>query len=300
MNQLARDIKGIRQLGPSTWVMEGPTNIGFIETEKGIFLVDSGNDKESGRKINKVLKGMGWTLAGVINTHSNADHIGGNDYLQRNLACEIYTPEIEAPFTEYPQLEAAFLWGGMPIKDLDNKFFKAKPSRVDHRITGDMTLAGGIKTHALKGHFFDMVGIETMDHVLFTADCMFGPGILEKYKLPFIYDVKEYKKTIQRIKNTPAACYVPSHGEIVESVDELAELNLSVVDQLEQYLLELLAEKNHYDLILKAVCDHYGISLDYGQYALVGSTIRSFLSYLYNEGKIGCAFTDNILFCERL
>jgi hypothetical protein len=28
----------LTQLGPSTWVMEGPTNIGFIHTTNGIFL----------------------------------------------------------------------------------------------------------------------------------------------------------------------------------------------------------------------------------------------------------------------
>lgn len=225
----------------------------------------------------------------MINTHSNADHIGGNDYLQRNLGCEIYTTEIEASFTEHPELEGAFLWGGMPIKDLNNEFFQAKPSRVDHRITGGQSLPYGIRTHALGGHFFDIAGVETNDGIMFMADCMFGAGILEKYKLPFIYDVKAYKDTICRIKNTPAVFYVPAHGVIVESIDELAALNLSVVYTLESFLLDLLGEKKHYDIILKTVWNHYGITLDYRQYALVGSTIRFFfILFVQQRGSWLC------------
>ncbi|MDC7239158.1 MAG: MBL fold metallo-hydrolase, partial [Spirochaetales bacterium] len=73
----------MKQLGESTWIQEGPTNIGFIVTGNSTVLVDSGNDKESGRKLNKLLKEREWILKAVLNTHSNADHIGGNDYLQR-------------------------------------------------------------------------------------------------------------------------------------------------------------------------------------------------------------------------
>ena len=67
----------MRQLGEHTWVLEGPTNIGFIVRNEEVILIDSGNDKEAGRRINKVLKEKNWTLKALINTHSNADHIGG-------------------------------------------------------------------------------------------------------------------------------------------------------------------------------------------------------------------------------
>ena len=89
---------GIINLHGSSWVIPGPVNIGLVETEEGVYLIDSGSDKESGRRIKKILTENNWKLSGIINTHSNADHIGGNDYLQRAFDCSIYSSQTEKAF----------------------------------------------------------------------------------------------------------------------------------------------------------------------------------------------------------
>ena len=45
---------------------------------------------------------------------------------------------------------------------------------------------------ALRGHFFDMIGIRTPDNFVFLADCISSKSILEKYRISFIYDIAEY------------------------------------------------------------------------------------------------------------
>ena len=287
------------QLEEQTWVLEGPTNIGFIVDEGEVYLVDSGNDKDAGRRINKILKERNWRLKAVINTHSNADHIGGNDYLQRNLDCEIYASETERAFIESPELETAFLWGGKEIKSLRNKFFQAKPSRVTKLLEGETLSAQNIGIISLKGHFFNMIGVRSPDNVLFAADCLFGTVILEKYRIPFIYDVKAFKETLIQLKSDKARFFVPSHGPIVRDITETADRNLGLVDEIEEALLSAAEEESGFDLILKKTCDRFGIELNAGQYALVGSTIRSFLTYLNDEGKIGFQFRDNVMLWKR-
>ena len=290
----------MKQLGESTWVLEGPANIGFIERNNEVILIDSGNDKESGRKINKILGEKNWTLKAVVNTHSNADHIGGNDYLARNLDCEIYAPEIEDAFIEYPELEAAFLWGGLAVKDLRNKFFEAKPSRVTRRLKPGDEIAGGIKIIGLGGHFMNMIGVESPDGVLFLADCIFGEHILEKYGIPFVYDVRKYKETLRTLGSMDARYYVPSHGEITGDIAALIEINLNLVEKVERTLVHITAEQKTFDEILKGVCDAFSIQLNAGQYALVGSTVKSFLTYLDDAERIGYRFEDNRMFWKSV
>ena len=289
----------MKQLSESTWVLEGPTNIGFIERDNDVILVDSGNDKESGRKLNRILQDRNWRLKAVINTHSNADHIGGNAYLQRNLDCEIYASRIEKTFIESPTLETAFLWGGLEIKDIRNKFFHARPSQVTKTLEKDAEIENGLRTISLAGHYFDMIGIESPDRILFIADSLFGEDILKKYKIPFIYDVREFKQTIEKLKEHNALYYVPSHGPIESDIHQVADKNLALVASLEEQLVSILEKAMSFDRILQAMCNALGITLNAGQYALIGSTIRSFLSYLYDDDIIEYQFVENIMMWRR-
>ena len=47
--------------------------------------------------------------------------------------------------------------------------------------------------------------------------------------------------------------------------------------------------------ILKAVFEHYGLVMDYNQYVLVGSTVRSYLSWLHDRGEAAAEIADNRL-----
>lgn len=287
------------KLTGSVSVSPGPTNIGVIDTKDGVYLIDSGNDKDAGRKLLKALRKWGRDLKAVINTHSNADHIGANSYLQNNTGCEIWSPETEAAFTENPMLEASFLWGGYPFKELRSKFFEARPSRVDVIITADTNLSG-FSFIPLPGHFFGQTGVMTADGVFFLGDSLFGSRILKKYGLPFIFDVEAYKSSIEKIRTIDAEYYVPSHGDIVKDITETAELNLDVVSKAESDILKLLGGGMIFEDLLKAFCDNKGIVLNHGQYVLVGSTLRSFLSYMRNNRRLDFTFKDNKMYWKSV
>ena len=145
------------QVGEKSYYIDCPAKIGLYRiNEEEVYLIDSGNDKDAGRKVRKILDEKGWKLKGILNTHSNADHIGGNRYLQQQTGCKVFSGGIEAAFTRYPVLEPSFLYGGYPGKDLRHKFLMAQESSVSD--FSDMEFPGEIEIIPLKGHFFDMVG----------------------------------------------------------------------------------------------------------------------------------------------
>ncbi len=51
---------------------------------------------------------------------------------------------------------------------------------------------------------------------------------------------------------------------------------------------------------MKAVFDRYGLSMDFNQYVLVGSTIRSYLSWLLDRGEVAAGISDNMLLWSAL
>ena len=121
------------QVAENSYYIQSPAKIGLVKlNENEVCLIDTGNDKDAGKKIKKVLDANGWTLKAIYNTHSNADHIGGNQYLQKQTGCEIYAPGIECDFTNHPNLEPAYLYGGCPPKDLSHKFLLAQESQAGY------------------------------------------------------------------------------------------------------------------------------------------------------------------------
>jgi len=282
----------LRRLAGDSWFLPGPTNIGVFVEGASAYLIDSGNDKDAGRKILKLLVEKGWELKAIINTHSNADHIGANNYLQGATRGEIWATAGESAFIERPILEASLLWGGFPFRELRSKFFEAKPSKVT-RLVDPSGKEGGLSFIPLPGHFIDMAGILTKDKVAYLGDSLFGEHILEKYKIPFIYDVRAFKSSLDSLLAIEADWFVPSHGDALDTIGALVEVNAAKVREIEADLLSLLRKPRRFEDLLAELCSLYGIRLDFGQYALDGSTVRSFLSYLKDEGKADYRFEDN-------
>lgn len=286
------------QVGKNTYYIKNPTNIGIYKiNEKEVYIIDSGNDKDAGKKILKIIEEQGWEVKGIISTHSNADHIGGNKVIQDRTGCKILAHNIEKSFTEYPILETSFLYGGYPFKELRNKFLLAKESTVTPI---ENNLPEGLEYIVLKGHFFDMIGIKTSDDIYFLADSLFSKETIEKYHLFFIYNVKEYLETLTKLKELNGKLYIPSHCEATNNINELIELNKNKIEEICCKILEYCKKEATFEEILKYIFDEYNLIMNPNQYVLIGSTIKSYLSYLYDEGKIIYEFKENRMIWKKL
>lgn len=284
------------QVNEKTYYIESPAKIGvYVADGTDVYLIDSGNDKDAGRKIRKLLDEKGWTLKGILNTHSNADHIGGNDYLQRQRKCKVFAGGIETAFTKYHILETSFLYGGYPCKDLRHKFLLAAASdAVDF---SDADFPKDIEVIPLPGHFFDMVGFRTPDNTVFLADCLSSIENLDKYAVSFIYDVAAYLKTLDAVEAMEGDVFVPSHAAAgsKEDMQKLVQANRDKIYEIKAYLLSLCQEPMIFEHILQKVFDRYQLVMTIEQYVLVGSTIRSYLSWLRDTGEMTYAFEDHLM-----
>ena len=280
------------QAGSHTYYIQCPAKMGlWVPDGVHAVLIDSGGDKDAGKKVLKILDSQGFQLSCILNTHANADHNGGNALLQQRLGVPAYAPGIDAAITTHPILEPAFLYGGFPPKALRNKFLLAQPSRC--QALTEETLPQGLAMLPLPGHFFDMCGFRTEDGVWFLADCLTSEAVIEKYHVQFLYDVAAYLETLDRVSQLEGRLFVPAHAEATENIRPLAERNRAKVLEIAELLVKFCREPRGFEELLQQVFSHYQLAMDFNQYVLVGSTIRSYLSYLLDQGRLSTDFTQD-------
>ena len=282
------------QVSPRCYYIQCPAKIGLVKlSETEVCLIDSGNDKDAGKKVRKILDANGWTLRMILNTHSHADHVGGNKYLQDQTGCAVYAPGIEADFTNHPLLEPAFLYGGCPPKELRHKFLMAQESHA-LPLTEDV-LPEGFEIIPLPGHSFDMVGFRAPDGVVYLADCLSGKETLDKYQLAFLYDVSAYLRTLEAVKTMEASIFIPSHAEATDCIAPLAQYNIDKVLAIGEKICHLCQTPLCFEELLQRIFTEYALTMTVEQYALVGSTLHSYLTWLKESNRLTLRIEDNRL-----
>lgn len=286
------------QVSERSYYIQSPAKIGLVRlNDTEVCLIDSGNDKDAGRKVRQILDANGWKLKTIYNTHSNADHIGGNKYLQGQTGCKIYAPGIDCAFTRHPILEPSFLYGGYPCRELRHKFLMAQESAAEYLT--EAVLPEGFSLIPLPGHFFDMAGFRTPDDVVYLADCLSSRETLEKYQIGFIYDVAAYIKTLEMVKQMDAKLFIPAHAAATEDIAPLAQYNLEKVREIAERIEELCKEPLCFEAVLQRLFAAYSLTMNFEQYVLVGSTVRSYLAWLKDSGRLNAVFENNMLLWSK-
>lgn len=285
----------LHQAGEHCYYVQSPAKIGIVKhSETEVCLIDSGSDKDAGRRVRKILDEQGWTLTAIYNTHSNADHIGGNRYLQQQTGCAVYAPGIECDFTRHPVLEPSFLYGGYPPKELRHKFLLAQECQAAP--LEEAALPAALQPVSLPGHFFDMAGFRhTEDDIVYLADCLSSKETLDKYQIGFLYDAAAYLQTLEQVKTMEARLFIPAHAKPTEDIRGLAQYNIDKVLETADRIEELCAEPLHFELLLQKLFQSYELHMDFQQYVLVGSTVRSYLAWMKEEGRLEAFFDQQML-----
>ena len=161
------------------------------------------------------------------------------------------------------------------------------------------SLPDGFEIIPLPGHFFDMVGFRTPDDVVYLADCLSSRETLEKYQIGFIYDVAAYLKTLEAVKTMQAAMFIPAHAAACEEISDLAQYNIDKVLEIAEKIVSLCDAPLCFEDVLKQLFDAYDLSMNFEQYVLVGSTVRSYLAWLKDTGRLNCLFDQNRMLWQK-
>lgn len=270
----------------------GSNNLGVVLTgDGGAVAIDTGLDKDTGKLIRKALEAEGLQLRAIISTHHHADHIGGNDYLLRNIpGVEVYAPRLEAGLIEHPVLEPIYLsMGATPIAALQTKWLMAKAAPVHHRIDGERLDVAGLTLEVvpLAGHSLGQIGL-AIDGVCYAADGFFGTTILQKHGIPYAHDVREQRAAIDRLGRRGELFFLPGHGTLVgrDELEDTLAANLAAIDHGAALVREAIREPATMSVVVKRVQQALGLTLaGIPQYAIFASAVSAHLSYLDAQGQ---------------
>ncbi len=281
------------RLGGGSGYVDCPARMGLYAENGQAILIDTGGDKSAGRKLRQILDSNGYKLQAIYNTHSHADHIGGNAYLQKQTGCKVYAQPMEAAFVRNPILEPALLFGGSPFRELRSKFLMAEPSVVE-----DLTeMLPGWQLIPEPGHSPGMVGYLSPDGAAYIGDAVSSEETLDKYHIFYLWDPKGYLETLDRLEAgiNGVRWWVPAHAPVCEDIRPLAAKNREKVLEIADRVAGLCEEPQIFENILTGILNLYGITLNAQQYGLIGSTLRGYLSWLQERGDLTAGVEDNQL-----
>lgn len=288
------------QLTDRVHALVGGVNIGIIRTAAGAVLIDSGLDKDYGRRTRQALEFLELAPEALLTSHAHADHYGGHDYLQRQFPeMRTYAPAFERAIVEYPYLEPVYLFhGAKPPRPLTGKWLMAKPARVDETLQPGALEIGGVQFTCLSlpGHAHEQIGV-LVDGVLFTADAVFGEAALAKYPLPFVQDVAQLRESFTVLDEVRdrVALVVPGHGEPTARVSEMIRVNREAHERASSAIAAAVSGQ-HTSALVQDITRALELDMsDLARYQLNVCAIHAHLSDLAEQGAVRYELADGLL-----
>ncbi|WP_232698280.1 MBL fold metallo-hydrolase [Brevibacillus daliensis] len=279
----------------------GSVNIGIVVTADGAVLIDSGLDTQTAKKTKKGLDEISQPLHAIIQTHSHADHFGGNHYLLAQYPnTRVYAPVLEAAIIENPILEPIYLgMGAEPLAELRNKFLLAEPSRVDQLLPEKGPLKISDRTFEiipLPGHSWNQCGV-VVDGICFAADSYYSPEVLQKHRLPFLVDAEETVKSVRLLQQTAYLGYIPGHGDFETDCKETLQYNLEYHQTILEQIHELYTiHPSSLEEGLQIICEKREINItNMTSYVLFRTAFMGYVVGLNKQGRLEYEFKENRL-----
>jgi glyoxylase-like metal-dependent hydrolase (beta-lactamase superfamily II) len=286
------------KLTDRVFVLPGGVNLGVIRLDDThVVLIDGGLNETTARKaIRSAREELGSEIVAIVVTHGHADHFGGNAFVVKRTGARVFAPLIEEAMLRYPILQPTLLYGGAdPLDSLRTEFLLSPPSPVDVIYDAGQLEVEGLTLEAvpLPGHSINQMGIR-VDNVLFCADVLTPPAVIEKYRVPYLYSLTDHLETLNRMEAFAVVHTVPGHGQIMDDISETLDLNRSVIEGATAAILDACAEP----ATLSEISTHVLTSLaanpaDSVGFYLLQPTIAAYLTHLTRFGALNHEITGN-------
>ncbi len=303
VNRRRKYLNKLIKINDSVMVLNLPTNIGFIiENRNNCIVIDTGFDEDYGRKILRILSELRCNNIMIINTHSHADHTGGNSFLYSRTRAKIYSHPKETCFIKYPELLPAILYGGAPPSRLRTKLLYPKPVNEVYDVFSIQEEIS-VEIIGLSGHSPGMIGLAHED-VLFSADTFFNTKIINKYKIPFHLDVQSAMNSLEKLRKKifegKYNYIVPSHGKILdpEKAVKVMEENINVIKSIRRDIISTVSEYKEieFDRLVNHLFKKYNLRIrSVEEYYLLSTSIKSFLKWIIDDNIADMVLEDNKL-----
>lgn len=286
----------LRMITEKTGYFEGAVTVGVHYVAPGrVVLIDSGSDDSAARKMAGFFEKEGTVIAAIINTHSHADHCGGNAHLQKRTGCRVYACGIEASLVRDPILEPMYLYGGGPLEALQNKFLQAAPTEAVIRVSPGHQEIEGVQLELvdLSGHSPAMVGVRTPDNVLFLGDGLIGIETASRHKILYHFNLGGMFAALDTIEGLEAEAFVIAHGGLCEDVKAVVEDNRGRLLAVNDRILAHAQVPMGREALLENILTDYGLTPPLPLYYLNLGIVSSHLAWLCRMGMLDAAMVGN-------
>ena len=279
-------------LAPGVHYLPGAVNSLVVEDGRGgALLVDTGLDDGHARRLLRGLTELNLTPTGILNTHSHADHHGGNAFILKKFPeLKVFAPPLEDAVITHPILEPITLFGARPPQELQTKFLLAPPSPARLAPEPGLTRIGGAVVELLEvaGHASMMYAVR-VGEVLYAADALFGEAALAKHPLTFCADSALQKEAAARLGELEGVCVtLPGHGDPTPDLTRLVAANLAAYARTTAAVLEAVqVGAAGVDDLLVRVCGALGVTMESaGAVVLNRAVVSAHLTELLEAGQV--------------
>ena len=312
-NSQPPDSRPLLALTPGNFLFPGAVNtLVLTEGADRALIVDTGLDESHARKLLRAMQQSGLIPAAILNTHSHADHHGGNAFILRRFpGLSVYAPPTEAAIIRYPLLEPLYLYGALPPRELRSKFLLAPVSPAQPLDAGTHTLGGvSVELSNVPGHAVEMFAVRR-GGLLYAADALFGPDALARHPLTFCVDSAAQKASaagllalagvelegveLEGVELEGIELTVPGHGDPTPDLRALVQVNLDSLERTTAAVLNACqAGAATTDELLARVCEGLGVQMgNAGAVVLNRSVVAAHLTELLAAGQAELRVRNN-------